>query len=466
MFQTLLMPLVALTIGGGIVISMFMGGLIPGTYPYLSRQVRSLSKQERLSALLGLGRLGGTKATNLLCSLIHHHELDMRRVAIESLAMTGSPAAIEPLGSALVDTNPFIRRAAALGLASFDESRATEFLCQALKDEDEQVVGAAALALARRRDPASIEPLCRALSGPAEISQVIARALAKFGMEAFETLCRLLPEAGAVSGERMIEVMRTISPEASVEPLMQTLASARVEATVKAAIRALTDLNPPGLLEKLCQIVLDPRAPGRLEALQALSALNQPQGVAAIAKVLSDPDAVLRRAAVQALSGNTDPTVTEALCKALSDEDKDVVRYAAQALGSRRDSRILRSFLLALYPLEGETVTQQVETAMKRPLEDLDSAMEFLPVLERWAGPSARQDDQAARYTMQSALILLHGRIVRGFRDLTSTVLVFRGLDWSSATSEDRLHPLAVDTVEFLRSPREVRQFQAVRSHS
>src|SRR5690606_37551024 len=133
-----------------------------------------------------------------LCTLINHHELDMRRVALESLAMTGSPKAIEPLGSALVDSNPFIRRAAALGLASFEQSRATELLCQALKDEDEQVVGAAALALARRRDPASIEPLCRALAGNADIARVIARALSQFGMEAFETLCRLLPEAGAV----------------------------------------------------------------------------------------------------------------------------------------------------------------------------------------------------------------------------------------------------------------------------
>lgn len=464
MFETLLMPLMALTIGGGIVSSLFLGGLIPGTFPHLSRQVRSLSKNERLSALLGLGRLGSQKATNLLCTMLNHHELDMRRVAVESLAMTGSPSAIEPLGTVLTDSNPLIRRAAALGLAGFEEPRATELLCQALKDADEQVVGTAALALAHRKDPTSIEPLCRALAGPAELAQVISKALAKFGTEAFETLCQLLPEAGAVSGERMIEVMRAISPEASIEPLMQTLSNARVEATVKAAIRALGDLNPPGLVERLCKIVLDPKALGRLEAIATLRTLDQPQGIAAIAKTLSDPDPELRRTAVLALAGHADPTVIEALCRALSDEDKDVVRFAANALGTQRDRRILRSFFLALYPLEGETVVQVVENALKRPLEELDSALDFLPVLERWAGPSARQDDQAARYSMQSALILLHGRIVRGFRDLTSTVLVFKGLDWSSATSEDRLHPLAAGSVDFIRTPREVRQFQALKS--
>ncbi len=466
MNESLLMPLMALTIGGGVVSSLFIGGLIPGTYPYLSRQVRSLSKQDRLAAVMGLGRLGGAKPLNLLCSLLNHHELDMRRVAVESLAMTGSLSAIEPLGTVLEDSNPFIRRAAAMGLAAFDEPRATELLCQALKDSDEQVVGAAALALAHRKDPTSIEPLCRALSGSAEVARIISKALAKFGMEAFDTLCRLLPEAGAVSGERMIEVMREINPEACIEPLMQTLATARVEATVKAAIRALSALNPPDLLERLCKIVLDPQALGRLDAITALRAIDHPQGIAAIAQVLADPDPELRRAAVTALAGHSAPSVTEALCRALSDPDADVVRYAAHALGSQHDARILRSFFLALYPLDGESVIQVLENALKRPLEELDSAMDFLPVLERWAGPSARQDDQTARYSMQSALILLHGRIVRGFRDLTATVLVFKGQEWSSVTSEERLHPLAASTVEFLRSPREVRQFQAIKTHS
>jgi HEAT repeat protein len=466
MNETMLMPLVALTIGSGVVSSLFIGGLIPGTFPYLSRQIRSLSKQERITGLQGLGRLGNTKATNLLITILNHHELDMRRVAVESLAATGSLAAIEPLGAILSDSNPFIRRAAVVGLASFDEPRATEFLCQALKDSDEQVVAAAALALAHRKDPTAIEPLCRALSGNPEIARVIGKALEKYGMEAFETLCRLLPEAGAVSGERMIEVMRAISPEASIEPLMQTLSSARVEATVKAAIRALSELNPPGLLERLCQIVLDPQALGRMEAIAALRAIDHPQGITAIAQVLTDPEPELRRAAVLALAGHSAPSVTEALCRALSDDDTDVVRYAANALGSQRDRQILRSFFTALYPLETENVIQVVENALKRPLEDLDSALDFVPVLERWAGPSARQDDQTARYIMQSALILLHGRIVRGFRDLTSTVLVFKGHDWSSVTSEDRLHPLAASTIDFIRSQREVRQFQALKSHS
>lgn len=466
MNDTLLLPLMALAIGSGVVSSLFLGGLIPGTFPHLSRQVRSLSKQERLSALIGLGRLGGEKATNLLCSMLNHHELDMRRVAVEGLAMTGSPRAIEPLGTVLSDSHPVIRRAAAMGLARFEEPRATELLCQALKDADEQVIGAAAVALAQRKDPAAIEPLCRALSASAEISETIAQALTRFDMDALETLCRLLPEAGAVSGERMIDVMCAISPEAAVEPLMQTLANAKVEATVKAAIRALTTLNPPGLVEQLSQLLLDARAQGRLEAIAALRTLDHPQGIAAIAQVLADPNPELRRAAVLALAGHSNPGVIEALCAALADPDADVVRYAAQALGSMRDPRILRNFFLALYPLDAEAVIQAVENALKRPLEDLESALDFLPVLERWAGPSARQDDQTARYPMQSALILLHGRVVRGFRDLTSTVLVFKGMEWTSVTSEERLQALAGTTVEFIRTPREVRQFQAIKSLS
>lgn len=460
MNESLLMPLVALAVGAGVVSSLFLGGHIPGTYPYLSRQVRSLSKQERLSALIGLGRLGGEKATNLLITMLNHPELDMRRVAIESLARTGAPAALEPLGTLLDDASPSLRRTAAMGLAAFKHPRATELLCQALKDPDEQVVTAAALALAQRQDPATIEPLCRALTSSAEIARVVMKALEKFGMEAFDTLCRLLPEAGPVSSERIIEVMRAINPEASVDPLMQTLSHGRLEATVRAAIRALTALNPPGLVDRLSQLLRNPQALGRAEAITALRELNHPQGIAAIAHVLSDPDPELRRTAVMALNGQTDPAVIEALCKALSDEDWEVVRLAAQSLGQVRDRRILRTFFLALYPLDGESAIQAVEGALMRPLEDLDSALDFLPVLERWAGSSSRQDDPTARHYMQSALILLHGRIVRGFRDIFSTVLIFRGLEWSSPTQENCLHPLAVSALEFLRSTREVRQFQ------
>lgn len=466
MNETWLMPLIALTIGGGIVSSLFIGGLVPGTFPYLSRQIRSLSKQERLMALVGLGRLGTEKATNLLIATLHHPELDMRRVATESLALTGSPSAIEPLGALLDDSNPVIRRSAALSLNAFSGPRATTFLCQALRDSEESVATAAALSLAKRRDPEAIESLCRALSGSAEVARVVSKALVAYGMDAFETLCKLLPEAGAVSSERIIDIMTTINPEGSIEPLMQALDTARVEATVKSAIQALSALNAPGLLERLCQILQEPHALGRLEAITALRALDRPQGIRAIAQVLSDPDPELRRAAVLALAGHGDPLVTEALCKALADDDSLVVRYAANALGQQRDPRILRSFFEALYPQETDCVIPAIENALKRPLEDLESARDFLPILERWAGPSARQDDQTARYLMQSALILLHGRLVRGFRDLTSTILVFKGHDWSSVTSEDRLHPLAASSVEYLRTPREVRQFQAVKAQA
>lgn len=466
MNESLLMPLMALTIGGGVVSSLFIGGLIPGTFPYLSRQVRSLSKQERLSALQGLGNLGSEKAARLLCTALNHHELDMRRVAIESLAQTRNPMAIEPLGAVLADPNAALRRAAAMGLAHFDDPRVTELHCLALKDSDEQVVAASALALARRKEPAAIEPLCRALFGSPEIARVVSQALVKYGMDAFETLCRLLPEAGAVSGERIIDVMRAISPEASIEPLMQALSTTKVEATVKAAIRALSALNPPGLPERLSALVLDPQAHGRSEAIGALRALESPQGTAAIAKVLADPNPELRRIAASALAGQSDPTVIEALCAALTDADKDVVRYACQALGNQRDRRILRAFFLALYPEDGPTLIAQLEETLKRSLEEVTSVNAFLAVLERWAGASARFDDQVGRYVMQSAIILLNPRIVRGFRDLTATVLVFKGMEWTSDTTEDRLHPLAAETLEFIRSPREVRQFQAIRSHA
>ncbi len=466
MNDTFLMPLMALSLGGCVVSFLFIGGLIPGTFGYLSRQVRALNKQERLSAVHGLGRLGDTKATLLLCSMINHHELDMRRAAVDSLAMTASPLAVDPLGTMLSDSNPLIRRAAAMGLAAFDDPRATAYLNQALKDIDEQVVTTAIMALAHRRDPAAIEPLCRALVGSPEVARAVSKALVIFGMDAFETLCRLLPEAGAVTGERMIEVLRAISPEASVQPLMHTLSNARVEATVNASIRALTALNPPGLLELLCRIVLDPQALGRGNAIAALREIDQPEGISAIAQVLGDPNPEFRRAAVLSLAGHSEPLVVDALCRAFEDPDPDVVRYAAQALGTLRDRRILRSFFIALYPQDGDSVVRILEEALKRSIDDLESAQDFLPVLERWAGPSARQDDQTARYSMQSALILFNGRIVKGFRDLTSTLLVFKGQEWSSVTREDRLHPLAASSLEFISSPREVRQFQASRPPS
>lgn len=465
MNEALLFPVVALTVGGGLVTGMFIGGLIPATFPYLSRQVRSLNKNERLTAIYGLGRLGGHRASSLLYTLLNHHELDMRRAAIESLASTQDPAVIEAIGSALTDTVPLIRRAAAIGLSSFGDLRATQLLCFALRDTDEQVVSAAAVALARRKDPTSIEPLCWALASSTEIAQAVSHALADFGMEAFDTLVRLLPEAGAISGERMIGVMLEIDPEGSIDPLMRVVANGKVQVTVKAAIRALTSLKAPGLVPLLCDMLLDHEALGRAEAIEALQELGAPEGIIAITQVLRDSDPHLRRAAAQALADRTEPEVIGALCSALSDEDPAVARDAAQALGSKRDRRILKSMLLALYPLDGETVLQSLEEAIKRPVDELDSASDFLHVLERWAGPNSRQDDQTARFTMQSVLILLLGPDVRGFRDLTSTVLVFKGKEWTSVTREERLHPLAAESLKFLRGQRDVQAFQSGRAH-
>lgn len=465
MNEALIFPVVALTVGGGLVTGMFIGGLIPATFPYLNKQIRSLNKSERLSAVYGLGRLGGHRATSLLYTLLNHHELDMRRASIESLAATKDPSVIEPIGSALTDTVPLIRRAAAIGLSGFEDLRATELLCVALRDTDEQVVSAAAVALAHRKDPTSIEPLCRALASSTEIAHAVGRALVDFGMEAFDTLVRLLPEAGAISGERMISVMMEINPEASIEPLKQVLASAKVQVTVKAAIRALTSLKAPGLVSQLCNLLLDHEALGRADAIEALQELGDPEGITAIIQILRDADPHLRRSAVQALTDRTEPEVIGALCSVLADEDPAVARDSALALGTKRDRRILKSMLLALYPLDGESVVRVIGEAIKRPVDELDSAGDFLQVLERWAGPNSRQDDQTARFYMQSALILLLGPDVRGFRDLTSTVLVFKGHEWTSITREERLHPLAAESLKFLRGQRDVRTFQSGKAY-
>lgn len=86
-----------------------------------------------------------------------------RANAATALGWIGNKKAVEPLITALKDSEDHVRRAAAFAFIKIKDERAVEPLVTALRDKDERVRKRAASALGSMGDPRGVEPLIAAL---------------------------------------------------------------------------------------------------------------------------------------------------------------------------------------------------------------------------------------------------------------------------------------------------------------
>jgi len=93
-------------------------------------------------------------------------DMNERLAAVQKLAESRSPLAINPLIEALKDPSFQVRAEAARALGERGDMRAVEPLIAALKYEESWVRGAAAYALGTIGDPRAFQPLAEALNDP------------------------------------------------------------------------------------------------------------------------------------------------------------------------------------------------------------------------------------------------------------------------------------------------------------
>lgn len=219
----------------------------------------------------------GKRANEILFAALGNEQ--ERKGTIEVLVLLGEEA-VEPLLSALRESNADIRKSAAEALGKIGNPRVIEPLIVVLSDLDSSVRYSAALALGKTGDARAFGPLITALS--------------------------------------------------DINPLSRTSAAV-----------ALGEIGNPRAVEQLIAALQDKFPSVRMGAAFALGRMDDPRAVGALISALQDPIPFVRWSVTSALEQINDPFTVGPLIAALKDPDSKVRRCAALALGKIGDPQAL-----------------------------------------------------------------------------------------------------------------------------
>jgi len=282
----------------------------PATVDALVKALKDPDAGVREAAAESLGRLADARALDGLLAAASDSDAKVRAAVVEALAALQEARAIPVLAKALKDSSPAVRREAAEALSRLDEApEAVEPLVSALQDTDVHVRLAAVQGLAARKDKRALA----ALAGLAKDSSAEVRAAA---------VCAL--------GELQ---------DASSIPALTSALKDENEQVREQAVRALGNLGSPKAIPALVEATKDRSADVRSGAASALAELhdaaNSPQVVSALKALLDDSSSEVREQAINALSEIRDAGALQALIAAMQSKDPVVRKAAAAALGQR-----------------------------------------------------------------------------------------------------------------------------------
>lgn len=282
----------------------------PATVDALVKALKDPDAGVREAAAESLGRLADARALDGLLAAASDSDAKVRAAVVEALAALQETRAIPVLAKALKDSSSAVRREAAEALSRLDEApEAVEPLVSALQDTDVHVRLAAVQGLAARKDKRALA----ALAGLVKDSSAEVRAAA---------VCAL--------GELQ---------DASSIPALTTALKDENEEVREQAVRALGNLGSPKAIPALVEATKDRSADVRSGAASALAELhdaaNSPQVVSALKALLDDSSSEVREQAINALSEIRDAGALQALIAAMQSKDPVVRKAAAAALGQR-----------------------------------------------------------------------------------------------------------------------------------
>lgn len=213
------------------------------TTPSLDNLITALlgrSESARQTAVEGLVQQGSTAVAPLLDALADPH-WEVRRAAVEALGRIGDPQAVIPVFLSAAESHiVHLRQAVVAALTGFPD-HTVEPLLTALHDSNPLTVALAAETLGQLNDPRAVVPLWSLLTAA---DAVVRRAAAT-------TLMRFSDHV--------------------VDPLTATLEGANPP-TLLLAVEILERLNDPRSVEPLCSLLKDADAAVRLAAVKALGA--------------------------------------------------------------------------------------------------------------------------------------------------------------------------------------------------
>ncbi|NOZ24757.1 MAG: hypothetical protein GXO94_01495 [Nitrospirae bacterium] len=314
----------------------------------------------------------------LLAGLLKDKDDDIRKFAVDLMTDIGDPGACQHLGPMLRDSNPNVRAATVKAVGKLGCPDSLKVLINALKDE-EWVCFSALEAIAETKDPAAVDPLTELLYASSEaIRYSVIEALGKIGThEAAAVLKEFIKDASGLEKKAilksLIEIGLTPEMKDLSETLLVMLQSEDKEEVLTAlkglvsigcydAIPVIVDkggsLDPShpdefeiltvfkesllrlGCSEKLIDVIKSPETKfrGKVIAIEALGKMRCRKAVPHLIELIESPARDIRRAGTAALGDLHDHEGTlDALLSATEDSDGHVRKAAVVALGRLRD---------------------------------------------------------------------------------------------------------------------------------
>ncbi|MFL5443991.1 MAG: HEAT repeat domain-containing protein [Myxococcales bacterium] len=296
--------------------------------PVLVRLAQHPNDNVAVTALEGLGRIGGRAAVDQLVAAVESRSLFRTFPAIDVLGRSGDPRAIEPLAALLDDPQYAFEAARALGRTGHRSAVAPlTKLLQRAGDANARLV---ALSLADLRERhaqlfGSEEPIDEAIRGAEERIPVGRR------------LVRALSGADPAEQVAISRVLGAIGGEDAVSALTQLLdAGAPVAQAATASLKRLGRASDPQLLRALGE-----GDSKRRELL--LPIVSHAAALPEVVRCLEDSDPTVRALACEALARIGSPLAAPPLFRLLGDPNPAVVQAASGAihsLGSAETERL------------------------------------------------------------------------------------------------------------------------------
>lgn len=268
---------------------------------YLRREARTGTRDDKLWAVVLLGRLGDPTAFTVADALIQDPEAWYRVKLVETLDEYDDPRTIPVLRTGLEDVSDDVRLASAGALADLDDATGLPVLREMARSRHKVQRLKAFEKLAELDDRASIPMLREALADPSElVRDQASTALAKLGD----------PEGRAYASKKRGAL-------GSLGALAGALLAGR---------RGVPDQPPPPPPE----VTLEARNADRYERAQSIRTLGEmgAAGIPGLRTGLADPDPLVRQLGARAIGKNGHANDVADLVPLLGDVSRSV-RFAA-----------------------------------------------------------------------------------------------------------------------------------------
>jgi HEAT repeat protein/predicted ATPase len=302
--------------------------------------VESLKDKDlRQEAVNALGQIQSDKAVEFLLQLYNLNDEFLSRASAKSLAKI-APLQALPLFKDDLYSETLERRVAAIEGLSKIHSEESELLLQLAMEQEVEIVQYVAIMRSWRRvTDKSTDILIRILNNNSEVlSWFAALGLATIGSDkAIQELIKALKHEDSVVRACAAKALGGTGRQEAISDLIKSLDDLDIEVR-KNAITSLGMLNGVEASEYILDALDDEHREIRVSAIDAIGDLGVKECANKLIDFLSDKDVFIRGAAAAVLGQLKVISALPALVSCLLDEDDFVVQCAAEALGDLGDS--------------------------------------------------------------------------------------------------------------------------------